>query len=70
MFILLGIIKDGIEAKQFICEHPELLASQVVAQLQQWHLKQWKFKLRGVNTEEYSSYIYSSLLTCLSAEIN
>ena len=68
--IIMGIIKGGIEAKQFICEHPELLASQVVAQLQQWHLKQWKFKLRGVNTEEYASYVYSSLLTCLSAEIN
>ena len=64
--ILISIISKGILAKQFICEEPELLASQVVAQLQQWHLKQWKFKLRNVQTEEYARYVFSSLLKCLS----
>ena len=64
--ILISIISEGILAKQFICEEPELLASQVVAQLQQWHLKQWKFKLRNVQTEEYARYVFSSLLKCLS----
>jgi len=37
----------------------------VIAQLQQWHLKQWKFKLRGVNTEEYAAYVFDTLMTCL-----
>ena len=64
--ILISIIREGIMAKQFICKEPELLASQVVAQLQQWHLKQWKFKLRNVQTEEYARYVFSSLLKCLS----
>lgn len=64
--ILMSIIRDGVLANQFVCEKPELLASQVVAQLQQWHLKQWKFKLREVETEEYARYVFSSLLKCLS----
>ena len=64
--ILMSIIRDGVLANQFVCEKPELLASQVVAQLQQWHLKQWKFKLREVETEEYARYVCSSLLKCLS----
>ena len=66
--ILMKIIHEGVSANQFVCEQPELLASQVVAQLQQWHLKQWKFKLREVETEEYARYVYSSLLKCLSIE--
>ena len=66
--ILMSIILDGVSANQFICERPELLASQVVAQLQQWHLKQWKFKLREVETEEYAKYVFSSLLKCLSVK--
>lgn len=63
--ILMGIIRKGINSKRFVCERPDLLASQVIAQLQQWHLKQWKFKLRGINTEEYAAYIFNTLMTCL-----
>ena len=66
--ILISIIRDGVSASQFICESPDLLASQVVAQLQQWHLKQWKFKLREVETEEYARFVFSSLLKCLSVD--
>ena len=63
---LMGIIRKGINTKKFVCERPDLLASQIIAQLQQWHLKQWKFKLRGINTEEYAAYVFSTLMTCLS----
>ena len=66
--IIMNIIRDGVLTDQFICEKPELLASQVVAQLQQWHLKQWKFKLRQIETEEYARYVYGSLLKCLSVD--
>ena len=64
--ILMGIIRKGINSGQFICERPDLLAAQVIGQLQQWHLKQWKFKLRGINTEEYAEYIFRTLLSCLN----
>ena len=45
--------------------NPELLASQVAAQLQQWHLKHWKFELREVTTEEYAKFVFDSLLLSL-----
>ena len=60
--------KKGVEAGEFVCDKPELLASQVTAQLQQWHLKHWKFKLRKVTTEEYAQFVFDSLLTCLGAQ--
>ncbi|MEE3238884.1 MAG: TetR/AcrR family transcriptional regulator [Pseudomonadota bacterium] len=60
--IAINIINNGIEEGQFSCEKPELLASQVAAQLQQWHLKHWKFKLREVTTEEYGKFVFDSLL--------
>jgi hypothetical protein len=39
-----------------------MLASQVTAQLEQWHLKQWKFKLRKVSNDDYAQYVFDSLL--------
>lgn len=66
--ILMEAIRRGIDDGQFHCEKPELLASQVTAQLQQWHLKPWKFKLRKVTTEDYAQFIFESLMTCLGVE--
>ncbi|NKB32086.1 MAG: TetR family transcriptional regulator [Pseudomonadales bacterium] len=65
---LMDTISKGVKAGQFTCEKPELLASQVTAQLQQWHLKHWKFKLRKVKTEEYAQFVFDSLMTCLGAQ--
>jgi len=61
-------IKQGVNAGEFVCGKPELLASQVTAQLQQWHLKQWKFKLRKVATEEYAQFVFENLLVCLGVQ--
>ena len=63
--IVINIINAGVEKGQFICANPELLASQVAAQLQQWHLKHWKFKRREVTTEEYAKFVFDSLLLSL-----
>ena len=65
---LMESINKGVEAGQFTCDKPELLASQVTAQLQQWHLKHWKFKLREVKTEEYAQFVFDSLMACLGAQ--
>lgn len=64
---LMDAIAVGVERGQFTCDKPELLASQITAQLQQWHLKHWKFKLREVGTEEYAQFVFDSLLTSLGA---
>jgi len=64
--ILIEAFRAGVEDGQFVCEKPELLASQVTAQLQQWHLKRWKFKLRKIDTQEYAQFIFDNLLMCLA----
>lgn len=66
--ILIDAFKAGMEQGQFVCSRPELLAAAVTAQLQQWHLKHWKFKLRGVGMDEYAQYIFDNLLASLAAE--
>lgn len=63
--ILMDAIQAGIASGQFNCDKPELLASQITAQLQQWHLKQWKFKLRKVETQDYAQFVFENLLKCL-----
>ena len=66
--IVMEAISRGIESSHFSCDKPELVASQVTAQLQQWHLKHWKFKLREVSTEEYAQFVFDSLMTSLGVE--
>jgi hypothetical protein len=63
--ILIDAILEGVANGQFVCDQPKLLASQVTAQLQQWHLKQWKFKLRDIGKQEYAQFVFESLLKCL-----
>lgn len=63
--ILIDTINAGIKNGEFVCKKPALLASQVTAQLQQWHLKHWKFKLREISTQEYAQFVFENLLLCL-----
>lgn len=66
--ILIDAFEAGVASGQFICKKPELLASQITAQLQQWHLKRWKFKLRNVDIQEYAQFIFENLLMCLACK--
>jgi len=63
---LVKAFQSGIANGQFVCENPELLASQTTAQVEQWHLKQWKFKMRGVETQEFAKFILDNVLLCLA----
>lgn len=65
--ILIEAIQAGISAGQFSCAKPEILAAQITAQLQQWHLKHWKFKLRDISMEDYAQAVLDNLLLCLGA---
>ena len=64
--LLVNAIQAGIEMGQFECEKPELLASSITAQLQQWHLKQWKFRMKDVSMEDYAAHIIDTALRSLS----
>lgn len=65
--ILIDAFKAGIERGDFTCSRPEIQAAAITAQLQQWHLKHWKFKLREVSMDEYAQYVFDNLLLCLGA---
>ena len=65
--VLIDSFMTGVEEGQFRCKNPELLASQITAQMQQWHLKYWKFRLHGVPTQEYAQFIFDNLMLCLGA---
>ena len=62
---LVEVFEKGTASGVFQCKTPKLLASQVTAQLEQWHLKQWKFKLRGVSNDDYAQFIFDNLMRCL-----
>jgi hypothetical protein len=62
---LIEVFEKGAASGVFSCTNPQLLASQVTAQLEQWHLKQWKFKLRGVTNDDYAQFIFDNLMRCL-----
>lgn len=64
--LLIDAIQAGIEKGQFVCEKPALLASSITAQLQQWHLKQWKFRMKDVSMEDYAAHILDTALRNLS----
>jgi len=64
--LLIATIHKGVVQGQFTCCHPELLASQITAMLQQWHLKHWKFKLRNVSTQDYANYVMETVLDTLN----
>ncbi|MEO1932325.1 MAG: TetR/AcrR family transcriptional regulator [Pseudohongiella sp.] len=67
--VLIDSFMTGVEEGQFQCKNPELLASQITAQMQQWHLKYWKFRLQGVHTQEYAQFIFDNLMLCLGAPV-
>lgn len=62
---LISAFEAGVKSGQFVCEQPELLASHVTAQLQQWHLKHWKFSQRQVGMQAYAENVFENLLLCL-----
>ncbi len=64
--LLVNAIQAGVEMGQFECEKPELLASSITAQLQQWHLKQWKFRMKDVSMEDCAAHIIDAALRSLS----
>lgn len=65
---LIAAFEAGVERGQFKCEQPELLASHVTAQLQQWYLKHWKFKQRKVEMQDYAEHVMQNLLLSLRAK--
>ncbi|MFT4672081.1 MAG: AcrR family transcriptional regulator [Pseudohongiellaceae bacterium] len=59
---VIDVIEEGIRSGQFACSSPRMLSALATAQLQQWHLKQWKFKQANIDTQQYARFVFESLL--------
>ena len=58
-------LNRGVQIKVFKGENADLFASQITAQLQQWHLKPWKFKLKNISLPQSVDYCFQNLLNGL-----
>lgn len=61
------LIEAGVEAGEMKCECSELAASALLAMIQDWYLKSWKYKQNGTSTDAYANFLVSTmdkLLAC------
>ena len=55
--IFLDILQEGFQTGEFQCPHLELVAALIKAVLQDWYLKRWKYKRRGITVEDYGRFV-------------
>lgn len=53
------IIRHGIQKGAYHVSNVELLGSSIKALLQDWYLKRWKYRQRGINIDDYADFIIS-----------
>ncbi|MEA2102744.1 MAG: TetR/AcrR family transcriptional regulator [Thermodesulfobacteriota bacterium] len=63
--IFVDIMEKGISKQIFHRVDARLTASLLKAMLQDWYLKRWKYKDRGVKVEEYSDFVIDILSSYL-----
>lgn len=63
--IYLDILAEGTESNIFKVSDPLLTASVIKAMMQDWYLKQWKYKKRKISVDRYAEFI----LQCVNAII-
>jgi AcrR family transcriptional regulator len=61
--IFLDILMEGVASGDFHCPDVELTAALVKAVLQDWYLKRWKFKRRGITVEDYARFVAGFVLS-------
>jgi len=65
--IFRDILNEGVASGDFHCPDVELVAALIKAVLQDWYLKPWKYKKKGIAVEQYARFVIefvSSRLTC------
>ncbi len=55
--IFLDILNEGVASGDFDCPDVELVASLIKAVLQDWYLKRWKYKRKGITVEQYARFV-------------
>ena len=61
--IFLDILQEGVASKDFHCRNVELTAALIKAVLQDWYLKRWKYKRRGITVEDYARFVVDFVLS-------
>lgn len=53
------IIEEGVTAGEMACVNSELTASALLALIQDWYLKSWKYKHNETSTDDYANFLVS-----------
>jgi len=64
--IFLDILQEGVEDGDFRCPDAALVAALIKAVLQDWYLKRWKYKRRGITVEQYARFVVEFVLIGLT----
>lgn len=63
--IFVDILQEGGEDGSFACPDVELTAALIKAVLQDWYLKRWKYKRKGITVETYARFVVAFVLNRL-----
>ncbi len=55
--IFLDILEEGVASGDFDCPEVDLVAALIKAVLQDWYLKRWKYKRKGITVEQYARFV-------------
>jgi AcrR family transcriptional regulator len=55
--IFLDILNEGVASGDFHCPDVDLVAAVIKAVLQDWYLKRWKYKQKGITVEQYARFV-------------
>lgn len=53
------LIEEGVRAGEMYCSNTELTASALLALIQDWYLKSWKYKQNDTSTDDYANFLVS-----------
>ncbi|MCV6624249.1 MAG: TetR/AcrR family transcriptional regulator [Cellvibrionaceae bacterium] len=53
------LIEEGVAAGEMHCSNSELTASALLALIQDWYLKSWKYKQNETSTDDYANFLVS-----------
>ncbi len=59
--IFIDLLDAGSAEGIFKIENPVMTASLIKAMLQDWYLKRWKYRKRGISVEEYADFVVNAI---------
>jgi AcrR family transcriptional regulator len=66
--IFLDILYEGVQRGVFRCADLDLVAALIKAVLQDWYLKRWKYKRKGITVEDYARFVVDFVLNRVTSK--